>query len=386
MSMVIGNKSPPPGRCWKSFGTIAFLGAVAAAQVPPDLRGTWQMTADSLTPYLKFSATVTMAQSESNLSGQFVYGGNAFATFSGEWETLFGSGVNLSVSFTSGEEANFQGGVSANAASLSGESSDRNGDVGVWNAYLLSGPPSVASVSNSASGLLGPIAPGEIISIYANPSNPIGPATGVGLQLDQSGKVATSLGGVQVLFLPAKVYAPLTYVGAGQINAVVPCEIAGVANPQIQVLYLGQSSAGFALQTASGMPGLFTLNGTGKGAGAILNDDGITVNGSTAPEPRGGVIVLFVTGEGQTVPAGISGEVTTLGLVPPLTPTPVLPVTALINGQPAPVIFSGEAPGLVSGVLQINVQIPITLPSGTLPIQVVVGGASTQDGVTVALQ
>lgn len=252
-------------------------------------------------------------------------------------------------------------------------------------------PPSIADlviagVRNAASGATGPIVPGEIISIFPNPSSkPIGPTTGVGLQLDQNGKVATSLGGVQVHFLPIDVYAPLTFVNSGQINAAVPYELAGLTNVKMQIQYLGQASDPFDLQVASSAPGIFTPNGTGTGQGAILNHDG-TVNGPTQPEPRGGVVVLYLTGEGQTVPAGVSGKVTTVSPTPPLTPTPMALVAVLINGQAASVAFAGQAPGLISGVLQLNVQIPTTISPGTVPIQVSVGGISTPNTVTVSVQ
>jgi uncharacterized protein (TIGR03437 family) len=57
-----------------------------------------------------------------------------------------------------------------------------------------------------------------------------------------------------------------------------------------------------------------------------------------------------------------------------------------IGGQPASVAFYGEAPGLISGVMQLNVQIPANAPSGNVPIFVSVGGTSTQSGVTVSVQ
>src|SRR5947209_1425442 len=70
----------------------------------------------------------------------------------------------------------------------------------------------------------------------------------------------------------------------------------------------------------------------------------------------------------------------------PLTPAPLLPVSALIGGVPALVQFAGEAPGLVSGVLQVNVQIPANAPTGNVPIWVSIGTDSTQQGVTVSVQ
>ena len=93
-----------------------------------------------------------------------------------------------------------------------------------------------------------------------------------------------------------------------------------------------------------------------------------------------------MTGEGQTASAGMTGKVTTVSATPPLTPRPVLSVAVLIGGQPASVPFYGEAPGLVSGVMQLNVQIPVNVPSGDVPILISVGGNTTQNGVMVSGQ
>jgi uncharacterized protein (TIGR03437 family) len=65
---------------------------------------------------------------------------------------------------------------------------------------------------------------------------------------------------------------------------------------------------------------------------------------------------------------------------------PLLPVSVLINGQPASVAFYGEAPGFVAGLMQLNVQIPANVPSGNLPAQVLVGIASSQAGMTISVQ
>jgi uncharacterized protein (TIGR03437 family) len=246
--------------------------------------------------------------------------------------------------------------------------------------------PAVGGVRNAGSGATGPAAPGEIISIYASSnSSPIGPVTGVGLELNQNGSVATVLGGVQVWFLPVGVYAPLTYAGAGQVNAVVPYEVAGMANLQLVVVYQGQRSSSFPLQGATTAPGVFTANGTGSGPGPILNQDG-TFNGPSAPEAKGGIVVLFLTGEGQTMPAGTTGKVTKPAAAPPLTPVPSQVPTVLIGGMSAPVLFDGEAPGLVAGVLQINVQIPQNAQSGDLPVLVSIGNGTSQNGVTVSVK
>jgi uncharacterized protein (TIGR03437 family) len=46
----------------------------------------------------------------------------------------------------------------------------------------------------------------------------------------------------------------------------------------------------------------------------------------------------------------------------------------------------GEAPGLVSGVLQLNVVIPVSISAGDQPVSVSIGGRSTQTGVTVSVK
>ncbi len=71
---------------------------------------------------------------------------------------------------------------------------------------------------------------------------------------------------------------------------------------------------------------------------------------------------------------------------PQVTPAPLLPIGVTINGQPALYVYAGEAPGLVAGMMQLNVQIPANAPSGDLPILVSIGGNTSQNGVTVSVR
>ena len=240
--------------------------------------------------------------------------------------------------------------------------------------------PAITAVVNGASFVSGPISPGEIVTIGGTA---IGPTVPTGLTLDQTGKVATALAGVQVLFSGTP--APLIYVSSTQINAVVPYEIEGLLSPFVQVAYQGKPSNSYPLTPSSTAPALFTSNGSGVGPAAALNQDG-SYNLPNNPAAKGSYVSLYLTGEGQTAPPGVTGKVTTESAIAPLTPQPILPVTVLINGQPAYVAFYGEAPGLVSGVMQLNVQIPANLPPGNLPILVLVGGSSSQNNVTVSVK
>jgi len=243
--------------------------------------------------------------------------------------------------------------------------------------------PTVTAVTNAASFVNGAISPGEIISIFGTN---IGPATPASLTLDSTGKfVSTTLSGVQVQINGYS--APLTYVSSTQINAVVPYEIAGIQSPMLvvrtNVTTTTQTSNGFALTGAATAAGIFTQNGSGTGPGAILNSDSVTTNSAAHPASRGTAVVVYMTGEGQTSPQGIDGKVTTAPY-----PAPLLPVAVTIGGQPATVQFMGEAPGFVSGVLQLNVLIPTSLTTtGAVPIFVAFGGgSSSQAGVTVNIQ
>jgi uncharacterized protein (TIGR03437 family) len=95
---------------------------------------------------------------------------------------------------------------------------------------------------------------------------------------------------------------------------------------------------------------------------------------------------MFMTGEGQTTPLGITGKITGVTLPPPqVTPAPVQPILVSTGGQ-ALYTYAGEAPGMVAGVMQLNVQIPAGVPSGPLEVLVSIGGVSSQKGITVSVQ
>ena len=73
---------------------------------------------------------------------------------------------------------------------------------------------------------------------------------------------------MQALF--DNVAAALTYVSAGQVNAVVPYGVANNSNGQtnIQVVYQGVASNTVTMPVAPSTPGIFTLGASGQGAGA----------------------------------------------------------------------------------------------------------------------
>jgi uncharacterized protein (TIGR03437 family) len=243
-------------------------------------------------------------------------------------------------------------------------------------------PPAIKSVVNAASYVGGSVSPGEVVTIFGTG---IGPATAAGAFTDTStGKLATTIGGVEVLF--NGIPAPMIYASSTQVSAVVPYEIAPVPNPSVWIQYAGQTSNVYQLTSTTTAPGLFTQNASGGGAGAILNQDN-SLNGPGNAAAKGSIVQMFLTGEGQTNPPGVTGAITTASLPPPqVTPAPPLAIQARINGQPALYMYAGEAPGQVAGVMQLNVQIPSNAPSGNLSITVSIGANISQNGVTVSVQ
>jgi uncharacterized protein (TIGR03437 family) len=182
----------------------------------------------------------------------------------------------------------------------------------------------------------------------------------------------------------------MIYASASQVSAVVPYEVKIYPTANVLVKYLGQTSNGVLMNVATTVPGVFTFNSSGTGEGAILNSD-LSVNSAANPvnpAARGDTVVLYLTGEGETSPGGVTGKVTTVDLTPghPLTPAPLLPISVTIGGQPAQWNFAGEAPGFVSGVLQLNVVVPVNIAAGDQPVVVTIGGIPSQQGVTISLK
>ena len=232
------------------------------------------------------------------------------------------------------------------------------------------------SVGNGFSNLPGPVSPGEIVIIYGTN---LGPAMIANLQLDASGVVATNLAGTRVFF--DGIAAPLVYALAGQVAAVVPYEVAGEATTTLLLEYQGQRSAPIPLTVTAATPAILTADGSGKGQGLIANADGSGLNGPANPVSRGGYILMYATGAGQTDPAGVDGSPN----MPPY-PQALLPVEARVGGVPADVQMVG-APSFLAGFFQVNVHIPMEAsPGPAVPVELRVGGVASQPGVTLAVQ
>ena len=252
-----------------------------------------------------------------------------------------------------------------------------NGQITITVSLSVTSPlPVINAVVNAASYLGGGIAPGEIVTVFGTF---LGPSTGQGATVT-NGFIGTALANVQVTFNGYP--GPLLYVSAGQINTIVPYELAGASNALVEVIFGKASSNVVLLPVVSSAPGIFSANASGTGPGAILDKNNNLVTASNPVSP-GSVIQIFATGQGQTNPAGIDG------LIEPLVgpwPSPTLAPGVMIGNLPANTTYVGAAPGLVAGALQINAVIPDGVASGAVPVIVFIGPNGSQAGITVSVQ
>jgi uncharacterized protein (TIGR03437 family) len=249
-------------------------------------------------------------------------------------------------------------------------------------AYALTQPPGKGAITpegvlSSGSYLAGPIAPGELITVFGDWNGPASPAV---MQLSPDLKSVTdTLSGVRLLF--DGLSAPLLYASAGQLNAVVPISAGAKSEVSLQVDQQGCRSNSVVLTMTESSPSAFTADGSGKGLLAAVNQDG-NINGPDHPAERDSVVVFWATGAGLTTPASVDGEITVGAL-----PRPLLPVTVWIMGREAEILYAGAAPHMVSGVMQINVRVPADAPAGnSVPVQIGVGSAYSQLGTFISIR
>ena len=242
---------------------------------------------------------------------------------------------------------------------------------------LIIGPaiPSVAVVLNGASFESDALSPGCIVSIFGTA---LGPDDGVSMAINSDNRAHTGLAGIRVLF--DGYLAPLLFVQAFQIDAIVPFEIAGQPKAHLQVERDGRIYDVGDIPITNASPGLFTSSSSGQGQSSVLNQD-YSVNSSDNPASTGSVVILYGTGGGvfdRAIPDGTIMDADLAGLA--------LPASVQIDGVDSEVLYAGSAPGLVAGVIQVNVRIPQQIRSGSVPIVLKVGDYASQPLVTIAVR
>jgi len=222
----------------------------------------------------------------------------------------------------------------------------------------------------------GAVAPGEIVSVFGQG---FGPSALETFAIGSDGKLPDYLGEILVLF--DGIPAPLLAAVDGQVNAIVPYEVAGRSHVEMYLIYQGSVSAPFLVAVKKASPALFTMDASGNGQGAILNQN-MSVNSFLNPAMRGSIVSLYATGLGE-----LTGDAETGALVGDELPRVSQPIRVYVGGVIAQLLYAGGAPGLVNSVTQLNVRIPPNARSGTsVPVSFSAGDEASKGLVTLAIQ
>jgi uncharacterized protein (TIGR03437 family) len=209
-------------------------------------------------------------------------------------------------------------------------------------------PVRLACIGNAASWDPGPVAPGEIVSLFGQG---LGPAQAAQPEVTSNAGFPSKLANVQVTF--DGIPSPLLYVQEAQINAIVPWKLSVSQSTNICVTYNGGAPACLSRTVAVAAPGVFTVDGTHA---AAVNQDG-TINSAVNPAKAGTTVSIFATGLGPLSPSPVDGAILDSPLPSntlPITPYQIMGSAIAFQYVGVPVQYAGPAPQEVAGVSQIN--------------------------------
>ncbi len=238
----------------------------------------------------------------------------------------------------------------------------------------VSSPPFIdpAGTVNIGS-YLAPVAAGSIAAVF-----------GTNLSIGQASSIVPTplpMTLAQSVFSIGGHVAPLFFAMPSQVNLQIPWEVAGQTQTTISATVNGVASNTQIVPLAAFAPGIFSLNQSGTGQGAIMIAPTAQLAAPGSPVLRGAYISIFCTGLGPVTNQPATGSA---GLASPLSITPTTPVVT-VGGVASVVSYSGLAPSLV-GVYQVNVLVPLGVsPGNAVPVVVTMGNVPSNT-VTVAVQ
>ncbi len=247
---------------------------------------------------------------------------------------------------------------------------------------VLSTTPVITSLANAASFADLGCSPGAVSSLFGSGF------VKSGAKAAETSPLPTELMGLSVQANGAAL--PVFYASENQVNFQCPDSPVGASVSLIIQSETG-ASAPLAATTQFATPGIYSLNGNGRGQGAVLvsgtaNVAMIPTKGvPSQPAPQGSSISIYASGLGATsipVAAGAAAPSDPLAEV-------TAPVDVLINGEKAEVTSAILTPGY-SGLYQVTAQVPASTPIGSaITVQLVVHGANavavTSNVVTIAI-
>ncbi len=314
---------------------------------------------EPMDPLTITTATVTLQQGATPVSGNVTYSGTAaaFAPLS----SLAPSTVYTAT-------------ITTGVRDLAGNALAGNY---VWSFTTAATPtpPPVISLSGTVNvaSYAAPVAPGSIAAVF-----------GSNLAIGQASSMApsplpTTL--AQGSFTIGGRAAPLFFAIPAQVILQIPWELAGQTQTSIIATVNGVASNTQTVPLAPFAPGIFSTNALGTGQGAILIAPTSQLAAPGTPAPRGGYVSIFCTGLGPVTNQPVTGIA---AQADPLSLTTATP-TVTIGGVTATLNYSGLAPGF-AGLYQVNAQVPASVSPGSAVPVIITVGSVTSNTVTIAVQ
>ncbi|HVW09136.1 MAG TPA: IPT/TIG domain-containing protein [Bryobacteraceae bacterium] len=280
---------------------------------------------------------------------------------SGSWgpsKIGVGSGGNLMVSASGSateDPTGYQISFSVASPVLSGSS-------------VFINPRGVVNAASSAPGV-DAISPGEFVAIYG--SGLAGTTTSALPPYPMSvGNVSVTIGGIQ---------APIYFVSAGQIDCLVPYGVSG-SSAAVVVNNNGTLSNSVSVPLAKTSPGIFSLDASGTGDGALLHLDSSVISAAN-PATKGEVVEIYLTGLGALTTPIADGHGATAA---DFAPTPISIYVGGVQVAAQDVLYWGVSS--LPGLYQINFRVPANLTvTGELPLAILTPDAF-HDQVNIAVQ
>jgi uncharacterized protein (TIGR03437 family) len=294
-----------------------------------------------------------------------------------------------------------------------------------------------ASLVQASLGASPTLAPFEVVSLFGDNFGPDVDEVVSGA-LDTYGRYPNSLD-AQSNTLTVSFYradgttliddAYLLFASKTQINAMVPSGVTGQASVKIVVTYNSNDSTAYAANIAAAVPGVFTATSSGTGQGAILHAADYSVNSTSNKAAKGSTVLLYASGLGApnsttantastTAPTFLASCISQAAYMTTVntnasSPTPAwstldgavilssniatnrfapcfkspILVKVTMGGVNASVTYAGWIADGLAGLYQINAVVPSSVTVGdAVPVVVSVGTATSQSGVTMAIQ
>jgi len=229
---------------------------------------------------------------------------------------------------------------------------------------VASPPPTITGVVNGASFQPG-FESGSWVTIQGSNLSNTNPGRIWMASEIVNGNLPTELDGTKVTIDGKAAY--VYYISPTQINVQAPSDSA-IGPVPVVVTNNGQQSAPFTAQLQAFSPALFLYNG--YAIASHYPDYGL-VGCPNPPAAPGDILILWGTGFGLTDPAIPAGVVVTGSHGGVSTPT------ITIGGVAIPVMGTAMLTPDSAGLYQIAIQLPASLPAGTLSIQASVGGVNS---------